>query len=80
MPGGFRVLQCNRAVTHFTFYREKTMSSMTWTNYVSMEDGMPEAGMLDAALDGLEDWEDDLELGDLSLDASPSELDEDFED
>lgn len=56
------------------------MSSMTWTNYVSMEDGMPEPGMLDAALDGLEDWEDDLDLGDLSLDASPADLDEDFDD
>lgn len=56
------------------------MSSMTWTNYVSMDDVMPEPGMLDAALDGLEDWEDGLDLGDLSLDASPSDLDEDFDD
>ena len=56
------------------------MSSMTWTNYVSMDDAMPEPGMLDAALDGLEDWEDELDLGDLSLEASPSGLDEDFDD
>jgi hypothetical protein len=80
MAGEFAVLQCKRAVIHTTPAKEKTMSSMTWTNYVSMEEGMPEPGMLDGALDGLEDWEDDLDLGDLSLDASPADLDEDFGD
>jgi hypothetical protein len=56
------------------------MSTTTWNQYVAMEDGMPERGMLDAALDSFEDWEDDLELGELSLDAAPSDLDDGFDD
>lgn len=39
------------------------MSTTTWTQYVTMEDGTPEPGMLDAALESLEDWDDDFELG-----------------
>jgi hypothetical protein len=38
------------------------MSTNTWTQYVAMEDSQFEPGMIDAALDALEDW-DDFELG-----------------
>ncbi len=39
------------------------MSTTTWTQYVTMEDGIPERRMLDAALESIEDWDDDFELG-----------------
>jgi hypothetical protein len=55
------------------------MSTNTWNQYVAMDDGLPQPGTLDAALEGLEDWEDDLDLGDLSLDAS-ADLDDGFDD
>lgn len=38
------------------------MSATTWTQYVAMDDGTPEPGRLQTALDSLEDWDDDFEL------------------
>jgi len=52
------------------------MSANTWTQYVAMDDARPEPGFLQAALDSLEDWDDDFDLGD--VEAGPG-LD-DFED
>ena len=39
------------------------MSMTTWTQYVSMEDRVPEPGLLDAALNSLEDWDEDFAIG-----------------
>ena len=48
------------------------MSTNTWTQYVAMDDALPDPGLIEAALDSLEDWDDDFEIGDsgsaLSLD------------
>lgn len=40
------------------------MSTTTWTQYVAMDDAACELHLLDAALEGIEDWEDDFEIGD----------------
>jgi|CXWL01.1.fsa_nt_gi hypothetical protein len=39
------------------------MSTTTWTQYIAMDDAALEPGMLDAALDSLEDWDDEFEIG-----------------
>jgi hypothetical protein len=51
------------------------MSTNTWTQYVAMEDGHLEPGMLDAALEALEDW-DDFELGSEGICAPIGEFDD----
>jgi hypothetical protein len=40
------------------------MSTNTWTQYVAMDDAVLEPGFLQSVLDGLEDWDDDFDLGD----------------
>ena len=39
------------------------MSTTTWTQYIAMDDTAIEPGMFEAALESLEDWDDDFELG-----------------
>jgi len=39
------------------------MSTNTWSQYVAMDDSKADPGFLQAALDSLEDWDDDFELG-----------------
>jgi hypothetical protein len=39
------------------------MNMSTWTKYVTMDDAQPELGQLDAALEDVESWEDDFEIG-----------------
>lgn len=51
------------------------MSTNTWSRYVTMDDGMPEPGMLDAALESLEDW-DDFEIGEKDFSGPFSDLDD----
>ena len=38
------------------------MSETTWTQYVAMDDASPEPGRFQAALESLEDWDDDFDL------------------
>lgn len=52
------------------------MSTTTWTQYVAMDDGTPEPGMLDAALASLEDWDDDFDIGARSAGSSYEDLDD----
>lgn len=42
---------------------ETDMSTTTWTQYIAMDDAGIEPGMFEAALDSLEDWDDDFDIG-----------------
>lgn len=61
-----------RCTTHW----ENDMSTTTWTQYVAMDDGILEPGMLDAALESLEDWDDDFEIGAQYAGEPPDDLDD----
>ena len=39
------------------------MSVTTWSQYISMDEPSIEPGRVEAALDTLEGWDDDFELG-----------------
>ncbi|MCA1482028.1 hypothetical protein, partial [Bradyrhizobium sp. NBAIM08] len=39
------------------------MSTNTWTQYVAMDDAALEPGLLQSALNNIEDWDDDFDLG-----------------
>jgi len=54
------------------------MSTSTWTQYISMDDGMPEPDLLRTAMESLGDWDDEFEIGD-PCDAGPVEELEDPE-
>lgn len=59
------------------FNREDAdMSTKTWTQYVAMDDTGPEPGRFQAALDSLEDWDDDFELGAEAHDLDPVEFED----
>ena len=40
------------------------MSMNTWSQYVAMDDPLAEPHRLETILEGLEDWNDEFELGD----------------
>ena len=52
------------------------MSTNTWTQYVAMDDVRPDPGFLQAALDSLEDWDDDFDLEGEGLGMDTEDFDE----
>ena len=50
------------------------MNMSTWTKYVTMDDTQPEPGQLDAALEELEGWDEDFEIGE-AWEGEPAEDD-----